>query len=148
MSTSLARRALTTASRSNGLRMFHATSRAQDHYLDADFVTFKKVTTGPGSEGRVQLVDFYAEWCGPCKMLTPLLKDITKDPKTNYLLTGALKPVDLVTINTESEDGQDLSRRYNIAALPTVMGFVGGKHKAFFTGALNRQQIHDFLKSL
>ncbi|KAJ3784123.1 thioredoxin-like protein [Lentinula aff. detonsa] len=124
------------------IRTFSASSSCLGHYADADFGTFKKVTSGPQSEGRLVLVDFYADWCGPCHVLSPILKSISSDPN---IKSGSGLPVDVMTINTESEDGMELSQKYKIRALPTVIAFREGQNVMQFVGALPEAQVHDFL---
>ncbi|KAE9394113.1 thioredoxin-like protein [Gymnopus androsaceus JB14] len=124
------------------IRTFSASASRSDHYPDADFSTFKKVTTGPQSEGRVVLVDFYADWCRPCHMLSPILKSISNDPDVK---SGTGFPVDVMTINTESEDGMELSQRYKVRALPTVIAFREGQNVMQFVGALPESEVRNFL---
>jgi thioredoxin 1 len=92
-------------------RTFSASSSRLEHYSDADLGTFKKVTAGPESSGRLVLVDFYANWCQPCHVLSPILKRISADANVK---SGTGLPVDVMTINTESEDGMELGLRYKV----------------------------------
>ncbi|PBK92808.1 thioredoxin-like protein, partial [Armillaria gallica] len=104
--------------------------------------TFKKVTT---AEGRIVLVDFYADWCQPCKVLSPILEQLTDDPATE---TASRQPLDLVTINSDSEEGRELCQRFKVRALPTVVAFQGGKAIKTFTGALREHQVRQFLREI
>lgn len=62
------------------------------------------------------LVDFYAPWCGPCKMLAPLLEETASE------FAGRLK---IVKVNVD--DAPELAMRYNIAGVPTLMLFRDGQ---------------------
>ena len=62
------------------------------------------------------LVDFYAPWCGPCKMLAPFLEQLAGE------FTGRVK---FVKLNVD--DAPELAGRYNITGVPTLMLFRGGK---------------------
>lgn len=81
------------------------------------------------------LVDFWAEWCGPCKMLTPVLEKIEKD------LQGK---VALAKVNTEQE--QQLAVEYGIQGIPAVKLFSGGAIIDEFTGALPEPRVLEFLE--
>lgn len=61
------------------------------------------------------LVDFYADWCGPCKMLAPVLEKIGNEHNE----------FDIVKINVD--DSQDLAMKYGVMSIPTLIVFNGGK---------------------
>jgi thioredoxin len=70
------------------------------------------------------LVDFYADWCGPCKMVSPVIEQLSHE------YSGKAK---FVKVDTDSN--QDLAMRYGIMSIPTVMLFSGGKVKDVVIGA-------------
>ena len=65
-------------------------------------------------EGIV-LVDFYADWCGPCKMLAPILETLSK------------RNPDLKILEVNVDEEKELSSRFNIMAIPTLILYKGGK---------------------
>jgi putative thioredoxin len=80
------------------------------------------------------LVDFWAGWCAPCKMLMPILARLADDYRGKFLL---------VKVNTDEE--QELARRYGIRSLPTVMLFKGGQPVDQFMGVQPEHAIRQFL---
>jgi thioredoxin 1 len=82
------------------------------------------------------LVDFWAEWCGPCKMIAPLLDDVAAKYK------GRLK---VAKINID--DNPNTPPRYGIRGIPTLMLFKGGEVEATKVGALSVSQLSAFIDS-
>ncbi len=81
------------------------------------------------------LVDFWAEWCGPCRMLTPILEKLAQKYSDKWKL---------VKINTEEHP--ELAAQYRIRSIPNVKLFHKGKVINEFTGALPEKMIEDWLK--
>jgi putative thioredoxin len=80
------------------------------------------------------LVDFYATWCGPCKMLAPVLEATVKT---------AAGPLKLVKVNTD--ENQDLAVSAGVSGIPDVRLFVNGKQVGAFTGFRPKPVIEQFL---
>ncbi|KAH7873615.1 hypothetical protein EV359DRAFT_37048, partial [Lentinula novae-zelandiae] len=81
--------------------------------------------------------------------LSPILKSISSNPDAR---SGTGLPVDVMTIDTESEDGQELGRKFKvcieflaITALPTVIAFREGQNVLQFVGALPESHVYEFL---
>ena len=87
------------------------------------------------SKKRPVLVDFWAEWCGPCKALGPVLEKLEKDYESRFLL---------VKVNTEKE--QLLAQRFQIQSIPAVKLLIDGKIANEFVGALPEEEIVRFLQ--
>jgi thioredoxin 1 len=80
------------------------------------------------------LVDYWAEWCGPCKMIAPLLDEIVDD------YAGKIKICKLdVDTNT------DTPTKYGIRGIPTLMIFKNGNADATKVGALSKTQLKEFI---
>jgi len=82
------------------------------------------------------LVDYWAEWCGPCKMIAPILDEIARE------YTGRLK---VAKINID--DNQKTPGEYGIRGIPTLMLFKGGNVEATKVGALSKSQLTAFIDS-
>ena len=81
------------------------------------------------------LVDFYADWCGPCRMMSPVIDDIAKE------LEGKVK-VGKVNV----DNNQELAIKYDVMSIPTIMLFENGKVSKTFIGVTDKQEILDVLK--
>ena len=87
------------------------------------------------SSDRPVLVDFWAEWCGPCKMIAPALEEIA----------GALgDKVDIVKLNID--ENPDTPSKYGVRGIPTMLLFKGGEAVAQKVGAAPRSQIQQWLE--
>jgi len=82
------------------------------------------------------LVDYWAEWCGPCKAIAPLLDEVAKE------YSGRIK---VTKVNID--DNQEVPRKYNIRGIPTLMLFKNGNMEAMKVGALSKSQLTAFLDS-
>ncbi|WWO97404.1 MAG: thioredoxin TrxA [Candidatus Dasytiphilus stammeri] len=82
----------------------------------------------------VTLVDFWTEWCGPCKVLAPILDEIAEE----YL--GELKVAKL-----NVDNNPNTAKKYGIRGIPTLLVFKNGKVVASKVGSLSKGQIKDFL---
>lgn len=76
------------------------------------------------------LIDFYADWCGPCKMMAPVIDEIAND------LEGKVK-VGKVNI----DENQDLALQFNVMSIPTIISFKNGKPDKTFVGVRDKQEL-------
>jgi thioredoxin 1 len=83
------------------------------------------------------LVDFWAEWCGPCKMIAPILDEIAKEK------AGSVK---VAKVNVDHN--QSLSARYGIRAIPTLLLFKNGQLRDQVTGMTSKKDLLNRLESL
>jgi thioredoxin 1 len=82
-----------------------------------------------GAEAPI-VVDFWAEWCGPCKMITPVLEEIA----------GELG--DQVTIaKLNVDDNPEVAMRFNVMSIPTLLVFHGGEVRKRLVGAKGKSQL-------
>jgi thioredoxin 1 len=82
------------------------------------------------------LVDFWAEWCGPCRMIAPLLDESAR-------VYG--DQIRIVKVNVDHEAA--LASRYNVRSIPTLMIFKNGHPAATQVGAVNRSRLESFIEA-
>jgi thioredoxin len=99
-----------------------------------EFNSFEEMLSG--SDLPV-LVDFYADWCGPCQMMVPILEQV------NAQLTGKMT---IVKIDTEKYP--ELATAYEISALPTLVLFKEGEPVNRIEGAMSASQLVQHLETL
>ncbi|MEW4981670.1 MAG: thioredoxin TrxA [Cycloclasticus sp.] len=82
------------------------------------------------------LVDFWAEWCGPCKMVAPILDEIADE------YAGKLKVVKL-----DIDSNPAMPRRFGVRGIPTLMVYKAGEVEATKVGAVTKSQLAAFIDS-
>lgn len=110
---------------------------AENHCMSSELI--KHVTDDSfGSDvlgaDKPVLVDYWAEWCGPCKSIAPLLDDVSRD------YDGRLQ---VAKMNVD--ENQQVPRKYGIRGIPTLMLFKGGEVAATKVGAVSKAQLTAFL---
>ena len=83
------------------------------------------------------LVDFWAEWCGPCKMIAPILDEIADE------YDGKLK-----ICKVDVDANPEIPPKFGIRGIPTLIAFKGGNVEATKVGALSKTQLSDFVQEL
>lgn len=81
------------------------------------------------------LVDFFAEWCGPCKILGPIINDFSEEVKD---ITDVYK--------IDVDNSPDLAEKYQISSVPTLCLFKDGNVSKRLSGLQNKEQLKNFIK--
>jgi thioredoxin 1 len=82
------------------------------------------------------LVDFWAEWCGPCRAIAPLLDEVATERQDS-----------LRVVKVNIDENPELATRFGVRSIPTLMLFQGGKPQAQRVGSLRRPELDAFLNS-
>ena len=85
------------------------------------------------SRGKV-LVDFYADWCGPCKMMSPVLEEFSKT-------------TDIQIKKINIDNSEDIAQKYGIMSIPTLILFNDGKEVKKNIGFLNLEDLKKFINN-
>jgi len=79
------------------------------------------------------LVDFYADWCGPCKMISPILEEVEKEEN-----------IEVVKVNVD--DLQDLAKQFGVMTIPNLKLFEKGMLKNENVGLMSKEEVKNFIK--
>ncbi|MDP1734156.1 MAG: tetratricopeptide repeat protein [Sulfuritalea sp.] len=104
--------------------------------FDAGVSDFQEKVLDASARAPV-LVDFWAEWCAPCKVLKPVLEKLAGEYGGRFLLA-----------KVDSDRNQELAAHYGVRGIPNVKAFVNGEMLKEFTGVLAEAQIRAFIDSL
>ena len=83
------------------------------------------------------LVDFWAEWCGPCKMIAPFLDELATDMAGKVMVA-----------KVNIDENPQIPRKYGVRGIPTMMLFKGGQVAATKIGALPKSKLYEWVESV
>ena len=85
---------------------------------------------------KVSVIDFWAPWCGPCKMIAPIFKAVSEEDE--------FKDVNFFKVNVDEAD--ELARQFNVMSIPTLVVIKGGEAVDIARGALSPDLLKSFIK--
>jgi len=115
------------------MQTLHRRTHLSEHIINVTDDTFEAEVL---KSSQPVLLDYWAEWCGPCKMITPVLEEIA----TEY--EGRLRVAKL-----NIDDNPGTPPRYGIRGIPTLMLFKNGEVEATKVGAVSKSQLTAFIDS-
>ena len=80
------------------------------------------------------LIDFYADWCGPCKMLSPIIDEIAEENS------------DIKVVKVNVDDSQDLAMKYLVMSIPTLVVIKNGEEVNRSVGLIDKAQVVNLIK--
>lgn len=86
---------------------------------------------------KIVLVDFFATWCGPCRMMAPILEEVNKELDDNYVIA-----------KVDVDEHEQVAMRYGIMSIPTLIIFKNGAEVARFIGLRSKQEILQKLQAV
>lgn len=84
---------------------------------------------------KTTIVDFYADWCGPCKMMSPIIDKIAEENTEN---------IKVGKVNVD--ENQELAMKYNVMSIPTILFFKNGNLVKTFIGVTSKSEIEEAIK--
>ena len=84
---------------------------------------------------KTTIVDFYADWCGPCKMMSPIIDKIAEENTEN---------IKVGKVNVD--ENQQLAMKYNVMSIPTILVFKNGNLVKTFIGVTSKSEIEEAIK--
>ena len=79
------------------------------------------------------VVDFYATWCGPCKMFGPIFEELSEESDINF-------------VKLDVDKNEDISRKYGVMTIPTVILFENGEEVKKHIGFMSKEELEEFIK--
>lgn len=79
------------------------------------------------------VVDFYANWCGPCKMFGPIFEEVSENSDINF-------------IKLDVDKANEIAREYKVMSIPTIIVFKNGNETKRYTGFMSKEDFLDFIK--
>lgn len=105
--------------------------------MSEKFLNMENFDEEVNNSEKLVLVDFYATWCGPCKMLAPVLENIAEEYQDK---------INVYKVNVDEE--MELARKFNIVSIPTLIFFKEGKVAKTLVGLVSKSDLQEEINAL
>jgi len=105
--------------------------------MSEKFLNMENFDNEINNSEKLVLVDFYATWCGPCKMLAPVLENIAEEYQDK---------INVYKVNVDEE--MELARKFNIVSIPTLIFFKEGKVAKTLVGLVSKSDLQEEINTL
>lgn len=111
--------------------------------IQLNFENFEKIVLGSvtGESTPFVLVDFFATWCGPCQMLSPIIDELSDEFEKDF-------PGKISVCKLDIDSCADIARNYNVMSVPTLILFKDGKEIHRTTGTRDKQELKNTIIDL
>ncbi len=89
--------------------------------------------------GKLILIDFFAEWCGPCKQISPILDDLEREASGEY---------EIYKVDVDKDEAREFLMEQMVMSIPTVVFFKGGKRVDAFVGLQDKETIKSMIAKI
>ena len=90
------------------------------------------------------LVDFYADWCGPCQMLSPIVDEVAEE--RDDIKVGKINESEIKVCNINIDQAMEIAQKYRVMSIPTFIAFKNGEEAGRQIGAVSKGELLSLIK--
>lgn len=117
-----------------GNELMNEINKEEENKMEILKVTSENFESEVLNSEKVVLVDFYADWCGPCKMLSPIVEKVAEENS------------DIKVVKINVDNAQDLAMKYQVMSIPTLVVIKNGKEINRHVGLIDKEEIIRLIK--
>ena len=117
-----------------GNELMNEINKEEENKMEILKVTSENFESEVLNSEKVVLVDFYADWCGPCKMLSPIVEKVAEENS------------DIKVVKINVDNAQDLAMKYQVMSIPTLVVIKNGKEINRHVGLIDKEEIIGLIK--
>ena len=104
---------------------------AQTNFRD---ITYKEALAAAKAEKKLVFIDFYTSWCGPCKMMSPIVDEIAEEES------------EIKVCNINIDQAMEIAQKYRVMSIPTFIAFKNGEEAGRQIGAVSKGELLSLIK--